>query len=199
MRSPTPERVDIQIQQGATFAYALQWMQERKVFAAITGMPSRVPVRLTATAHGMPDDWPCRVSGVQGCLEVNSVTPDDLYIGYKVDADTVELLNVNGNEWGTYSSGGYLEYWMPYDLSQYTTGSCVVRKSQGTTDVLFTLAWTTGVVVDNVAKTITLQMAATDTAALTYGPEEGWYDLDLTHTSGAVHRVSYGRMALQRK
>ncbi len=191
-------RIDIEIEQGATFAHSLQWMQARKSFMPITGVLVTVPVRLTVVAHGMPDNWPAVVSSVKGMVQLNHDFRDP-YLGIVIVADTVELMNVNGVDFDAYTSGGYLEFNQPYDLSVYTGATCQVLRSQGNADILFTLTSPTGVVLDNANKLITLQHPAASTAALNYEADEGWYNLDLTHNTGRVDRVSYGRMALRKK
>ena len=57
MSNAEAPRIDIEIEQGVTFAHGVQWMQARKSFVPITAIPQTVPVRLTVAAHGMPDNW----------------------------------------------------------------------------------------------------------------------------------------------
>ncbi len=187
-------RYDFTIRQGATFSHSLQWMQERKTFKALSAVPQKVPVRLTCTGHSAPDGWPVFVKGVDGMTELNSTDPLQPYTAALVDANTVELINVNGEDFTDYAGGGYLEYYTPYDLSTYTTASLVARAAQGSATVLDTFTFGSGVTFDNTLKLINLARTAVQTAAYTW--DEGWYDLDATHTSGRIDRVAYGRIAL---
>jgi hypothetical protein len=190
-------RYDLTIRQGATWSKSLQWMQSRKTYKPITAVPLTVPVRLTVTAHSMPDGWPCLVTGVDGMTEINTVDPTKPHIGVRVDANTVELENVNGEDFAAYVSGGHLEYYTPYDLSEYTSGQAIIRASQGSASVLDTLSYGAGgVTFDNTLKLISLARTAVQTTGYTWS--EGWYDLDLTHSTGRIDRVSYGRVALMK-
>lgn len=197
--STKPQRLDITIQQGATWADSLQWMQERKTYKVISAAPQLVPVRLTVTGHGVPDGWPVFISGVAGAVELNSPDPAEPYTAALIDANTVELVNVNGEDFGTFTSGGYLEYYTPYDLSTYTEATLIIRASQGSATVLDTLTKTGGqITFDNTLKLINYGRTSTLTAGYVW-VSDAWYDLDLTHSSGRIDRVSYGIARLQLK
>lgn len=191
-------RHDLTIRQGATFSKSLQWMQPRKTYKPITAVPQRVPVRLTCVGHSMPDGWPALVRGVDGMTELNTVDLLQPYTCVLVDVDTVELMNLNGEDFDSYKGGGYLEYYTPYDLSVYTSGQAVVRAAQGSATVLDTFTFGAGgVTFDNTLKQISLARTAAQTAAYAWAAD-GWYDLDLTHSSGRIDRVCYGRVALMK-
>lgn len=192
-------RFDLTIRQGATWAQSLQWMQERKTYKAITACPQKVPLRFTVVGHGLPDGWPCFIEGVDGMEAANSADPDVPYTGLLVDTDTVELQNINADEFADYVSGGWLVYYTPFNLADYTSATMVIRASQGSASVLDTLSYGAGgVTFDTTLKLINLARTAVQTAAYAWTNNEGWYDLDATHSSGRVDRVAYGRVALAR-
>ena len=202
---------DLTIQQGKTFSLVIRWETEpvvRKPIAGIsltTGAP-----RLGVPSHGMPDGWRCYATLVKGMTEVNAKNNppknSDLQIGTVVDAGTVEFnavnpINENGREWAAYTSGGFLVYNTPVDLAGYTARMDIKDKVGGTvlasTDVLDAPKNVLTIAVDNVAKTITLSILATDTDDFAW--TKGVYDLEMVGPTGTVTSIMSGKVTVTKE
>ena len=64
--------VDITIVKGKTFEFAYRYAEDELVYLSIVAMTSLAPVRLTITAHNIPDGWPIRIDCVKAPEELNS-------------------------------------------------------------------------------------------------------------------------------
>ena len=197
---------DLTIQQGKTFTLALRWETEPIVRKAITGVSftSGAP-RITAVGHGAPDGWRCTLYGVKGPKQLNAENnpprSDDYHAATVLDADTIELNEINpydeqGNEWPAYVSGGFLQYNTPMDLTGYTARLAVKDKIGGT--VLLSLTTENGgIAIDNVAKTITLTIAAAATEDFAWS--RGVYELEMVSPTGVVTALLIGKVSVTKE
>jgi hypothetical protein len=188
---------DLQIIQGKTFVQVVRWETTPIVYKAITGISKTAPITITAPGHGAVHGWRGAVTAVQGMKQANAAhTPpwdaDYHQITY-IDADTVQFNDVNAAEYDAYVSGGYLQYNTPQDLTGYTARMTIKNRAGGTALDTFTSA-EGDIVLDNSAKTITLTISATDTAAYTF--RNGVYDLELVSAGGVVTQLLYGSAAV---
>ena len=191
---------DFIIEQGKTFSQVLRWEAPPIIYKAITAITQTAPARLTVTAHGIPNGWRVAVVSVKGMTQINapnSPPKDKDYVqATVVDANTVELNTVNAADYKAYSSGGYLQLNTPVDLAGYTARMSVKDKVGGTE--LLRLDTVAGdIVIDNVAKTITLTVSAVDTAAITW--KKGVYDLELISSGGVVTALLSGTVVLAKE
>jgi hypothetical protein len=177
------------IRQGETFQRVVRWEQTPLVYAAITAIGNVAPARVTATAHGLVNGWRVAVQSVSGMTQINAVNDppqeDDFTQAIVVDANTVELTDVNAQQFSPYTSGGYLVSYTRPDLTGYTGQLVIVDPAAGT--VLYTMAPTTNVVIDPTLATITLTIPAAATALLTFSAGRG--DLELTSPAGVVTAI----------
>src|SRR3990172_7275177 len=114
-----PKKVPLEIVQGDTWEPVFRWYnKDLKVYKSITGVP-----------HG----WTVLVDNVLGMKELNDVgeTPATL-----VDANTIELNAVNAAGFKAYTSGGTIEYFSPWDLTDYTARMDVRANIPATTELL---------------------------------------------------------------
>lgn len=176
---------DLVIQQGRTFTLALRWETEPIVYKAITAITQTAPARLTVTSHGCPDGWRAAVTGVKGMSEINAeannVKERDFHPVTVIDANTIEFNEVDASGYKAYTSGGFLQYNTPVDLTGYT-GRMKIKDKVGGTVLLSTEAGDTpldviDIAIDTSAKTITLTIAASATDDITWG--RGVYDLEM--------------------
>lgn len=192
---------EILIQKGKTFTLVVRWETEpivRKAITAIslaTGAP-----RLTVTSHGMPDGWRGAIYGVKGMKQINSANTPPRSSDYQtvtvIDADTIELnavtpIDANGNDWDAYTSGGFIQYYTPQNLSGYTARMDIKDKIGGTVWASSEIADTPNdiitITVDDATKTITLTIDAVDTALLT--AKKGVSDLEMVSSGGVVTKL----------
>lgn len=177
--------------EGDTTQVVVRWDTTPYIYKAITGITKAAPARVTCPSHGIPDGWRVAVVSVLGMVEINctDATKTRYYTpATYINADTVDLNEVNSSEYHTYTSGGYLQYLTPVDLASYTATLTISDTVGGT--VLDTLTSAAGeIVLDNVAKTITIEFPAitTYTSAV--------YNLDLI-TGGKKTTILSGKITV---
>lgn len=191
---------DLIILQGKTFALPLRYESTPVVYKPITGITQSAPVSITAPAHGIPNGWRVAVVSVKGMTEINAeanaVKDKDYHIATVVNANTVELNDVNSTDFKTYVSGGYLQFNTPVDLAG-ATARMSVKDKVGGTELLSLTTENGGITIDNTAKTITLNVTAVASAALTW--TKGVYDLELIGTGGTVTALLTGKVAVTKE
>jgi hypothetical protein len=195
------KQINISIFQGKTFIHVVRWEQPTLTYKAITAITRGAPVQITAPAHGLPSGWRSAVASVQGMEEINAAnTPPkraDMHQVIVTDPNTVLMPDVNSADFAPYTSGGYLVFKAPVDLAGYTARMSIKDRVGGT---LITPQMTTEngkIVIDNVAKTITLILDAAATASIT--KTDGVYDLELVSAGGVVTPLMYGDVTIQQE
>ena len=193
-----------EIQQGKTFALTLRWEDPTLVYKAITAIGATNPCRITCTGHGIVDGWRVAVTGVKGMtgLNVSTFPLSDASKEWRqatvIDANTVELNDVDVTRQKTYTSGGYLAYNTPIDMSGYTcrmkvkdkVGGTVLLSTEVADDPLDLITAT----IDNVAKTITITIPASATEDLTW--KKGVFDVEMHSAGGVVTEVLAGTITV---
>lgn len=195
---------DLVIQQGKTFNLVLRWESSPIVRKAITAITApNGAARITATAHGIPDGWRCAVTNVKGMTEINALDPnrvrDSEYTQATViDANTVELNEVNAASFKPYVSGGFLQYNTPVSLTGHIGRMTIKDKVGGTvlasTEVIYAPLNILNIVVDAAARTITLTISALSTAAITW--KKGVFDLEMLSPSAVVTALITGNVSV---
>lgn len=181
---------EILIERGKLFTMVLRWETEPIIRKAITdiSLTSGAP-RLTVAAHGIPDGWVGEVYGVEGMKPINDVGSQPLTV---IDSNTIELNKVtpaddNGKMWPAYTSGGFVKFNSPKDLTNYVpvidfkdkVGGTVWASSQASNAPLNIITAT----ADNATKKITLRISATATEAIPMTIKKGIAELEMHHTS----------------
>ena len=196
---------DLVIKQGKTCVLVLRWEQDTILYKPITAITQTAPVRITSASHDIPDGWRGAVTNVKGMTEINAVANNigdrDYHPITVVDANTVELNDVNAAGFKPYISGGYLQINKPVDLAGYTArmdikdkvGGSVLASSDAA-DVPLNIITLT---LDTTNKTITLLISATNTAAIAW--RKGVYELEMVSASGVVDAVMTGQVAVTRE
>lgn len=179
---------DLTIRQGATFVRTLRWETPPIVYKAIAGVPSLAPLRLTVPAHGVPNGWRVAISGVRGMAQLNAQNmppkPADYRVATVVDADTIELNEVNGVDFKPYQGGGVIQFNSPASLVGYQARLAVKDKVGGSELLRLNTGANGGIEIDDAAKTIVITLDAAVTAALTW--KKGVFDLELVSPDGVV-------------
>lgn len=164
--SSSPAKINFKMYQGSTFSEVLRWESSEKVYADISAITKAAPCVVTATGHGMPDGWRCKITSVVGMTQINDV--DNYLTGTVLTSDTIELNDVNSLEYSTYTSGGVVEYNKPIEMAGYTA-RMQIRSSLSATD--FIAEYTTengGIAIDTANYTITITDDAVSTATYTF-------------------------------
>lgn len=195
------EQIDITITRGKTFEFGFLYADDGPRQALITGMPSKVPLRLTVVGHGLPDGWPFWVSCVKAPAELNTgvdsddaneVMSADPYFVKVVDLDTIEVLGVVASCWKAFSGPGVLLTRPPVDLTGWSCRAQVRDKVGGT--VLF--SWHSDpaenpdgeAVVDVALSTFFLKMDAATAQLLPW--RKGVYDFEAIAPGGEVYPLT---------
>ena len=193
---------DWTIEQGETFQRIVRWETLPLIYKPITAITKAAPVAITAVGHGLPDGWRATVASAGGMRQINAQNwpprPTDFHRVTVSDVNTVTMNEVNSASYTAYTSGGSLVYYTPVDLVGYTA-RMQIRTSPSSTDTLLAITSAdaqplSGITLDNTAKTITLFISATDTAALDFS--SAVYDLELESADGVVTRILKGNVLL---
>lgn len=188
---------DLTIIQGSTFSQVLRWESPPYIYKAITAITNSAPVSITATSHGVPDGWRVAIVSVEGMVEINATNSPPYTTEYHkatyVDVNTIELNDINSSQYSTYTSGGYVQYNTPVDMTGYDARMTIKDKVGGTVLLAMTVA-NSMIVLDNTAKTITLTIPAATTEGFTWNT--GVYDLEMVSAGGVVTRLLYGSVCL---
>lgn len=173
---------DISIQKGSTFSYTLRWEAPPFIYKPITAITKAAPVSITASSHGFVDGWRVAVQSVLGMREINAKNKPpratDFHKLTYVDANTIALNDTDSSGFTAYTSGGYLVGYTPINMAGFTARMQIRSTAEATGVPLLELTTENGrIAIDNTARTITLTVSATDTAALTFSA--GVYDLEL--------------------
>lgn len=175
---------------GKTFRRVLRWEVKPLVYAAITNITKAGPAVITATGHGAPDGWKVAVIGVAGMRQINAkhwpLRTTDFHEATVVDANTVKLNDVNVTEYDAHTSGGYLVYYTPQDLAGMT-GRFQIRANDTSDTALVSKTSPSGVTLDNTAKTITIELEASETEDYTFS--EGVGELEMEDGSSDVTQL----------
>lgn len=202
----TAVKKDFEILIGSTWGYVIRWGTTPIVRKPITNIDLSLGApRLSVSSHGLFDGWGVAVYGVKSPRQINAVNnpPEgsDYHSATVIDTGTIELNDVtpvdeNGQEWPAYTSGGFIQYDTPVDLTGYTARMSIKDKIGGA--VLHSLTTENGgIVIDPAAKTILLSIPAATTEDFTWS--RGVYDLEMVSSAGKVTRIISGRIALSRE
>lgn len=188
---PAIQPIDVVI--GVTYQKVLRWEVGPIVYKPITGVTKSAPVSITAAAHGIPDGWRVVVVGVRGMAELNASSTPPKCGAYRqatvVDANTIELNQVNSEHFNTYTSGGVLQYNTPMDMTGYTPQLHVTasRTSPTLVEDLSDL-----VTVDVAGHTMTFEFPADKD----WEYQKGFYTFDMVASGGRVHRLLEGPLSI---
>lgn len=161
-----PIKLNLKVYQGATFRETLRWESSTKVYKPISGITKSAPIVITAVGHGIPVGWRTKVTNVAGMTEINSA--DTYHTVTEVTADTVTINAINALGYKDYTSGGVLEYNEPVALAGYT-GRMQIRGKLTDSEVILELTTENGgIIIDDVAKTVTIVITAAQSTLLNF-------------------------------
>ena len=173
------------IEQGATFLKVLRWESTNLMFVPVASITQAAPPTVVTTIpHGLPDGWRVAFVSCIGMEQINAHSPvrdSDYQTVHVVSSDTIILPDLDTADFDQYAGGGYLRFYTPTSLAGCDGRMSIKDRIQGTE--LLALNVSNGrVLFDDVLKTITLTIAASDTAAIQW--LQGVYDFEAV--SGAI-------------
>jgi hypothetical protein len=182
------KKVDLCIEQGKTFTRVVRWETSPMVYNPISAIAQVAPALITSAGHGVLDGWRVAIINAKGMVEINAKnTPprdSDLVPATYVSGSQISLNSVSAADFTPYTSGGYIAYWSGVDLTGYTARMTIKDRVGGLVLKALVLASGTGLTIDTVLRTTTINITAVDTAAFTW--LKGVYDLEMVSASGIV-------------
>lgn len=190
----SPAKINLKVVQGSTVEEVLRWESPVQGYKSITGVTKAAPAVITAVGHGLPVGWRVKITNVVGMKEINS--EDTYHIVSDSTSDSVTINSLNTLGYTNYTSGGVLNFNVPEDLNGYTA-RMQIRQKLTSTDIIKELTTENGgITLDNTAKTITINISATDTAAFTFSTAV--YSLEMVK-SGDVQCLVTGTITLDKE
>jgi len=187
-----PGRLHFKIYQGSTFNEVLRWETILKTYIPITAISKSAPLVVTAPAHGVPKEWRVRFTNILGMVELNSA--ENYHQVTEVTANSLTINTVNSLAYKEYISGGVLEYNTPVNLTGYTARMQIRNKVDSTTSIIELTTENSGIVLDNINKTILLKIPALTTS--TFNFLNAVYSLELVASGGQVTTLVSGNITL---
>lgn len=203
---------DITILQGSAFNVPVRYMDgDRIIRKPITGISiaSGAP-RLDVAGHGCPNGWPTTVTLVKGMTQINAKNAEPKGADYRVttviDSNTLEYNAVspvddNGREWPAYTSGGFVQWFAPMDLTGKSASMVIYDKKGGTvlasTEAAHAPLDVITATVDAANKVITFSFKSSDTATFTW--KKGVYEAEVYSTADDKQRIAEGEVTISRE
>lgn len=179
-------KINLSVRIGASANIPLRMETGTLSFAAISAMDKSAPMRVTATGHGILDGWYVAIVDAAGMVEMNA--EDSNEIGDNefnrvavIDANTLDFDGVSSAGFSSYTSGGYLAFYEPMDLSGYTSARMDVKRRVGG-DIILALSTTAGTLeIDAATSTVWIRL---DASSLDDVPSREYvFDIELVSAS----------------
>lgn len=185
----------LKIQKGSTWARVVLWGVSPYIYKLITGVPQLAPLRLTVVGHGLTDDWRVAITDVRGMVELNSEANVPFISEYHqarvIDADTIEINDIDALSFHDYVSGGAIRFLTPVDLTGYTARMDIREKTGGT--LILSMTTTDGDIVISVLENkIFITITAADTGAVTQ--RRGVFSVEVEAAGGGVTQLMSGNV-----
>ena len=203
---------DITILQGSAFNVPVRYMDgDRIIRKPITGISiaSGAP-RLDVAGHGCPNGWPSAVTLVKGMTPINAKNAqpkgDDYRVTTVIDSNTLEYNAVspvddNGREWPAYTSGGFVQWFAPMDLTGKSASMVIYDKKGGivlaSTEAAHAPLNVITATVDAANKVITYNIKSSDTAAFAW--KKGVYEAEVYSTADDKQRIAEGTVTMSQE
>lgn len=195
---------EILILRGETLSFDVLWETDQIIYKPITAIDlSHGAPRLTAIGHGAVSGWYGAVTRVLGMRQINAESSPPSDSDYHrltvIDVDTVELNDVDASGFSAYTSGGFLQFNAPQDLTGYTARMQVRTREGGellmSSDVADTPLDIINLTVSASLKKTTIEISAADTAAIPATVKRGVTSLEMVSPIGVVKRLKITRGA----
>jgi hypothetical protein len=106
-----------------------------------------------------------------------------------ISSSIIQLDSVNAAEYKAYTSGGYLQFNTPVNLTGFTA-RMTIRDKVGGTQLMSLTTQNGRLVISTSEHSISIVIDATDTAAQTWS--RAVYDLEVEDSAGVVTAILYG-------
>jgi len=179
-------KIKLSVRKGANADIPLRIETGLLSFAAITAMTKSAPLRVTAPAHGVPDGWYVAIIDAKGMTSLNAADSNDIrdtefHRVTWIDADTLDFDDISSANFKPYTSGGYLAFYAPMDLSAYTSARMDIKLRVGG-DVILALSTTAGTLeIDAATSTVWIRLTDADLEAIS--SRDYVTDIELVHAT----------------
>ena len=203
---------NLTILQGSTFSVPVRWMNGDQIIRKpITGISiaSGAP-RLDVAGHGCPNGWPSAVTLVKGMTPINAKNAEPKGNDYRVttviDSDTLEYnaispVDDSGREWPAYTSGGFVQWFAPMDLTGKSASMVIYDKKGGTvlasTEAAHAPLDVITATVDTANKVITFSIKSSDTSRFNW--KKGVYEAEVYSNADDKQRIAEGEVTISRE
>ena len=193
---------ELQIVQGKTFAYTIQWETEEIAYVPIATVTNTAPVEIeTATPHNLPDGWNVAVTNCLGMTQINAeannIKGKDYRPCKKMTATRISINAINAKGFKAHTANtGVLQYNVPQSLTGYTA-RCQFKDKVGGTVLKSLTTENGGITIDTTKSTITLVITAADTAAMNW--KSGVFELEMVSSTGVVDALIYGKVTVAKE
>lgn len=183
--------LNLTIRRGATVAIPIQLETDVLKTAAITAISRSAPVSITAAMHGIPNNWKAAVVCAGGMRDINASgyppRNSEMQRVTVVDTNTVEFNKVSSACFKPYTSGGYLVFYEPLDLANYTDARMQVRNCPDG-ELLAEFSTDDGTLeIDDMLKCVWIRLTPAQSRALDFA--SGMFDIELLTAGGDVTPV----------
>jgi hypothetical protein len=194
-----PKVEDIEIVQGSQFVKSAHWYGGGKTYDTIDGVAVGHPTIITVTGHQLPSTSPTPISidGIKGTARVLNTGPNDcdMVLATYIDANSFSVPVPTVGK--VYTSGtGYIEWYKPKDLTNYTA-RMQIRGDVDDTATLVSLTSPGDIAISLTDARITVTIATSVTEALDF--DNAVYDLELVDASSEATRILEGEVELRKE
>lgn len=187
-----PAKLNFKLYQGSTFGEVLRWESSTKVYEPITGITKSAPLVVSTNAIDIPVGWRVKFTNIAGMTELNS--SDTYHIVTDKTNSAITINTINSLGFKDYISGGVVEFNKPVDMAD-TSARMQLRAKIDDPIVIQELTTQNGyIILDDIAKTITLNIPATITAG--YNFSSAVYSLEIVSSGGQVTPFANGTITL---
>lgn len=182
---------------GKTWSITLRWEREEIVYRPIEGVEEVAPLVLTVPAHGLVTGWRVAITGVRGMTELNAGSAPPAETDYRpvrvIDANTVEINEVNAATYRPWRGGGYLQYRRPVELAGHDVRMVVKAAPRGEEHARWS-SDTGHVMIDAPGNAIVIVVPAHETEWFAW--DEGVYEIEVESLEGKVSRLLCGNLTV---
>ena len=193
-----PTKQKLTIEQGRTFRLPVYWESDVYAYVPVSAISQGAPCRVTTSEpHGLVNGWRAAVVSAKGMTEINALNSPPNDEDYRrvlvVTGTQIEFNDLNASDFTPYTSGGYVQFRVPMDLTG-RTARMTIRDKVGGAELLTLTTENSRIVIDVANKVIRLFLTAAETAGITW--RSGVYDLELISPSGDVDAVLVGTVVV---
>lgn len=189
----------LKINRGATFTLAIRWAVPPFIYKPISGIDQTAPARVNCPTHGLKPGWPCAIVSVEGMTQINAEIvkglprEKDYHKATVIDGNTVDFNTINSAQYDAYTSGGFLQYYTPKDITG-AEAEIIVKNKAGGSEIARWGSDDNLIAIDAANHVMTVLLPDDVTEALTW--KIGIYEFNVTTNDGLVTPLYAGPISV---